>query len=358
MHGGAEKVLVNLVNNLDLSKYEVTLFSLFDCGVNRENLSPNIHYQFKFKRKFRGNSHLFKLFSPAFLYRWFIKDDYDVVVAYLEGPAARIISGCPNAKSKKVVWLHIELNDEEKAAGGFRNISEARECYRTFDKLIGVSQTVIDCAKKTIGENQPYQVLYNTNETDQIQKLAQVPAEFEPSSDVVNICSVAKIMHTKGYDRLLEVHYRLLEEDFKHNIYILGCGEEQKKLERRANELGVSDSFKFLGFHKNPYATISRCDLYVCSSRREGFSTAVTEALMLGLPVVSTNCSGAKELLGENDEFGLVVENSEEGIYQGMKRMLSEPGLLEHYRQQAEIRGKRFSKTETVKAVEEMFDSL
>ena len=64
--------------------------------------------------------------------------------------------------------------------------------------------------------------------------------------------------------------------------------------------------------------------MFVCSSRREGFSTAVTEALLLGIPVVSTNCSGAYELLGRNNEYGIVTENSEEGIYEGMKRLLSD----------------------------------
>ena len=141
-------------------------------------------------------------------------------------------------------------------------------------------------------------------------------------------------------------------------ICVIGCGEGQKKLERRVQELGVANSFRFLGFHKNPYKYVSKCEMYVCSSHREGFSTAVTEALVLGLPVVSTDCSGARELLGENDEFGLVVDNSEEGIYHGMRRMLSEPGLMGQYRQKASQRGQRFSKTKTVKAVEHMLDGM
>ncbi|NLT14593.1 MAG: glycosyltransferase, partial [Clostridiales bacterium] len=99
-------------------------------------------------------------------------------------------------------------------------------------------------------------------------------------------------------------------------------------------------------------------DLYVCSSRREGFSTAVTEALIVGTPVVSTNCSGAKELLGHNDEYGIVTENDEDALYRGIKRMLTEEGLLEHYRRQAEGRGKIFSTEETVKQVERMLEEV
>ena len=103
---------------------------------------------------------------------------------------------------------------------------------------------------------------------------------------------------------------------------------------------------------------MAAADLYVCSSRREGFSTAVTEALIVGTPVVSTDCSGARELLGDNDEYGLVVENSEEGVYQGMKRMLSNPPLLAHYKEKAKERGAFFHKEKTVRAVEDMLDRL
>lgn len=103
---------------------------------------------------------------------------------------------------------------------------------------------------------------------------------------------------------------------------------------------------------------MKNADLYVCSSRREGFSTAVTEALIVGTPVVSTNCSGAYELLGDNNEYGIVTENDEDALYEGIKKILTEENLLQHYRKQAKIRGQRFSTEKTVKAVEDMFCEL
>jgi len=359
MHGGAEKVLVNLVNNLDRSKYDITLFSLFDCGVNKDYLDAGINYRYKFKIKLRGNSHFFKLFSPKFLYQWIITDEYDIAIAYLEGVAARIISGCPTPTTKKVAWLHTEIRNESLLKTSFRSFYEAVNCYKQCDRIIGVSKDIAESFRRRVSRSLPVEVLYNVNDTEEILLKARGGVEDEHYvGSEISICSVGKIVSVKGYDRLLEAHHRLIVEGLQHHVYIIGCGEGQKKLERRAAELGVADSFKFLGFHKNPYKYISQCGLYVCSSRREGFSTAVTEALVLGLPVVSTDCSGAKELLGENDEFGLVVENSTEGVYQGMKRMLSEPGLLEYYREQSAIRGQRFSKMKTVKAVEDMLDSM
>ena len=84
----------------------------------------------------------------------------------------------------------------------------------------------------------------------------------------------------------------------------------------------------------------------------------MTEALIVGTPVVSTDCSGARELLGENDEYGIFTENSEEGIYQGMKKMIEDANLRKHYTEKALERREKFSRESTVKAVEDMLDAL
>ena len=100
--GGAEKVLVNLVNNMDHSKFDVTVMTLFDVGVNRRYLSDKVHYKFVYKKMMRGNSHFMKLLTPEQLHKKYIKDTYDIEIAYLEGPCARIISGCPDPNTKLV----------------------------------------------------------------------------------------------------------------------------------------------------------------------------------------------------------------------------------------------------------------
>ena len=103
---------------------------------------------------------------------------------------------------------------------------------------------------------------------------------------------------------------------------------------------------------------MKNCDLYVCSSRSEGFSTSVTESLIVGTPVVTTLCSGMKEMLGENNEYGIVTENDEDALYEGIKKMLTTEGLLEYYSEKALERGKKFSTEKTVKAVENMLLNL
>lgn len=351
-------MLVNLVNNLDKSKYDVTLYSIFDEGINKEFLDKNIRYRYKFKRIFRANTYFFNLFSPRFLYQWMVRDRYDIVVSYLEGPATRIISGCTDALTKKVAWIHIELNDQKKATTGFRNINEARKYYQTFDHIVGVSETVLDYFKKFVSNSLPSSVIYNTNDTELIKRSAAELPTVPFDENILNVISVAKIAKTKGYDRLLEVHKRLISDGFPHHINILGIGEDKERLENKVKTLGLQESFRFLGFQKNPYPYMAKSDLYICTSFREGFSTAVSEALILGVPVVSTNCSGAQEMLGKNNEYGIVTENSTEGIYDGLKQMLSNPQQLWYYKKQAVLRGSFFSMEKTVRSVEQLFDSL
>ena len=84
----------------------------------------------------------------------------------------------------------------------------------------------------------------------------------------------------------------------------------------------------------------------------------VTEALIVGTPVVSANCSGATELLGCNNEYGIVTENNEEALYEGIKKMISNKNVFDYYKKQAGVRGNRFSTSETVKAVERMLEEV
>ncbi|MBR2023659.1 MAG: glycosyltransferase, partial [Clostridia bacterium] len=270
--GGAEKVLVNLVNNLSQDKFDVTLQTLFDVGVNKQYLLPHVRYIGGWKRQPRGMTQLMKLFSPKFLYKRIIKEKYDIVVSYLEGPTARIVAGCADENTKTVCWIHVEFLGLKNASVGFRSISEAREAYGSFDKIIAVANTVRDDFKRWIPVKNAIDVLYNTNETEQIiQKGQEEVNEVCFLTDKPIVCSVARLRPEKGFDTLLKVHRRLILEGFEHRLYILGEGSEREKLEKMIKEYSLDDSVYLLGFRKNPYAYVAKADLYVCSSLREGF---------------------------------------------------------------------------------------
>lgn len=358
MHGGAEKVLVNLVNNMDREKYDITVLTLFDVGVNKQFLGEHIHYKTVFRKMFRGNSYIQKLFSPEMLYKFCVKEKYDILVAYLEGTCTRIIGGCQDPEVIKIGWRHI-VESPKEFLSCYRSMDEAKRIYQRLDKVVGVSETVIEAFEEVSGLKGISTVKYNTNETEKIKILSQEPVDnpdFCPE-DMLSVIGVAKVRPRKGFMRLAHVHKKLWDEGYRHRIYVLGEGEERTAIEKYLRQNHLEDSFIFLGYDTNPYKYVSKCDLFVCPSFEEGFSTAATEALVVGTPVLTTLCSGMKEMLGEN-EYGYIVENSEEGIYHGLKYLLDNRDKLDYYTEQAEERGKYFSMERTVQAVQEMFDEL
>lgn len=354
--GGAEKVLVNLVNNMNQSQFDITVISLFGGGVNEQFLKENIRYKYIFKNTFSGNSKIMKLFTPSMLHRWFIKEKYDIEVSYLEGPSARIVSGCPCKNTKLISWIHVEQHTKKCAAGAFRSYVESKKCYERFDNIVCVSEFVKDDFRKIYPTLKKIQVLFNTNETAQIVKQKNEAVDSKVfNSNEFKIIGVGKIVPVKGFDKLARIHKRLRKEGYPVHTYVLGVGEEREKIERYLKDNNLYETFTFLGYQTNPYKYVSKCDLFVCTSSAEGFSTAATEALIVGTPVITTPVSGMKEMLGENNEYGIITENSEDTIYSGIKSLLDNPSLLAHYKNQAEIRGKDFSTENTVNAVQKMF---
>lgn len=356
--GGAEKVLINLVNNMDTTRFDVTVMTIFDVGENKQFLSDKIKYKFCFKNMVRGNSHLMKLLSPEKLHRLFIKEHYDIEVAYLEGPCARIISGCQDENTKIVSWIHIEQHTKERAAASFRSFEEAKKCYSKFKKIVCVSETVKQDFQCIFNLNVPIDVLYNTNESENILEMSKEQVEENIfKEEEIKLVGVGKLLKNKGFDRILRIQKRLLEDGCNVHVYILGEGSERSALENYAKSNGFENKLTLLGYQLNPYKYVAKCDLFVCASYAEGFSTAATEALIVGTPVCTVEVSGMKEMLGDN-EYGVIVENNDNALYEGIKGLLSDKERLLYYKQKASDRGKYFSTENTVKAVENMMFSL
>lgn len=357
--GGAEKVLVNLVNNMDQEKFDITVMALFGGGVNEQFLRKGINYKTVFSKTFPGNSHLMKIYTPEKLHNFFIKEKYDIEVAYLEGPSARTISGCPYKDTKLVSWIHREQHTKECAAGAFRSYKESVFCYKKFDKMVCVSEDVKEDFLKLYPDIEDAVVLYNTNETDMILKMKDEDVEEGVFLDnEIRLCGVGKILPSKGFDKLARIHKRLRDEGYSVHTYVLGKGTEKEKIQKYLSDNQVEDSFTFLGYQTNPYKYVAKCDLFVCTSVAEGFSTAATEALIVGTPIVTTPVAGMRELIGEKNLCGIVAEQSEESVYENIKKLLDCPNMLEEYRKNAVVRGKDFSTEATVAAVEKMLQEL
>ena len=351
-------MLVNLVNNMDRSKFDITVTALFGGGVNEQFLAPDIHFHAVFSKEVPGNSKLMKLLTPQQLHKLCVKEHYDIEVSYLEGPSARVISGCQDPNTKLVSWIHVEQHTMDKLAGSFRSEKEAHECYNRFDQTVCVSQYVHDNFCQLLNFQKPCQVLYNTVESDNILVGADEAAPELKDDGKIRLVAVGTLKQSKGYMRLLQIIKYLRDEQYPVHLYILGIGPLQQEMEVYIGQNHLCDSVTLLGYQTNPYKYVSKCDLFVCASFAEGFSTAATEALIVGTPVCTVEVSGMKEMLGNNNEYGVVTENDEKALYQGIKNLLNDSQLLDHYRKHANIRGKSFSTESTVKAVEEMLLSL
>ena len=264
------------------------------------------------------------------LYSLLVKEHYDIVVSYLEGQTARIVSGCRDQTAKLVSWIHVEQHTLQKAARTFRNVREMKKAYSRFDKTICVSEYVKNDFQ-TLVPVQDIQVLYNTIESDQIRRQAEekIPENLFNQNEI-KLCGIGTLKKSKGFDRLLRVHKRLIDTGFPVHTFILGEGEEQRSLEMYVKEQHLGHSVTFLGYQLNPYKYLDRCDLFVCTSYAEGFSTAATEALIVGIPVCTVEVSGMKEMLGENNEYGLVTLNDEQAFFEGIKSLLRDRDLYQY----------------------------
>ena len=120
-------------------------------------------------------------------------------------------------------------------------------------------------------------------------------------------------------------------------LLILGNGGEYDSLESFISENDLDDYVRLIGFVHNPYPFVKSADIYVCSSLAEGYNTAVSEALILGKAIVSTEVSGIKEQLGEHSEYGIITENSIDGLYRGLAQMCHNGTFLSYQAKACEI---------------------
>lgn len=358
--GGAEKVLVNMVNHLDKTKFKVTVLTLFDVGINKKNLSNDIEYKYVFKHLFRGNTLLFKLFSPSFLFKHMIKEKYDIIVSYFQSPITRIIAGCSDSNIKLVQWIHNEFHNRKDIVHCYRNDSECIKLQKKFNVTVYVANTVKEAYLKTFPELAgDDRVLYNIVESEKIRQLSkELIHEKNLYNHKYNLISVGRFVPQKAFNRLLNIIAMLKNEGIDAGLILLGSGPLENDLKKQVKKLHIENEVIFLGYQVNPYKYVKNADLFVCCSLHEGFSTAVTESLIVGTPVITTRCSGMEELLGKKNDFGIITNNTETDLYNSILHLLNNKEILLNYKEKAFIRGNKFDQSETIKSIDHFFSNL
>lgn len=348
--GGAEKVLRNLVNAMDQSKFDITVQTLYREDAE-SYLAPGVHYKYCYPAKSRANELRMRAEAAAGLtYPLHIKGDYDIETAYLECGATKIIAGSTNKNALKLAWVHCDLQNRIGDSAAFA--AATKKYYAKYDYAVCVSENVRKSFKKMYGDTIPAVTVYNTIDDGEILKKAAETLPNDVQKRRLTLVLVGRLNPQKKVERALAAHRRLLDEGVDHDLWIIGEGEERSMLENYIHENHLEESAKLLGFRENPYCLMNAADLLVCSSVYEGFSTFVTEGLILGKPIVTTDVSGMRELLGDS-EYGLVTANDDEAFYEGVRRMLTEQGLMQAYAKRAKQRGKDFSGVKLARDTEE-----
>lgn len=381
-HGGAEKVLATFLKKLPDDKYEIDLLLNLYSGKYLSEIPSWINVLYLNKGEMITTNRLqdipVKAFRvmyqfvlkkfPKLLYSTILKNTkYDIEFAAIHGFRDEILNS-PLKNSKKIVWIH---NDLRKTHFHHYTDDEIRKFFG-YDKIMVISEHIQkDFENLARNEDEKSRIvrIYNPLDTEEILVKSQDPrTENQDCKNTHNqqpstinhqpkFVSVGTVFPQKGFDRLLKVHKKLLDEGFPHQIQIVGDGYDFENIKKLKSELGVDKTAEMTGFTDNPYPYFKNADFYILSSRYEGFPTVLFEAMTLKKNIIATDVSGVREMLLDG-KLGKIVDNSEEGIYEGMKQALQNPESFEKYQQELKNYEMPFNLENSVNSVMKIIDEL
>ena len=373
-HGGAEKVLVTFLKNLPKDKYEIDLLLNLYSGKYLAEVPDFVNVLYLNKGEMITTNRLqdipvkafrviyqkvLKIF-PALLYQYILKGKkYDVEFAAIHGFRDEILDS-PQKSSKKLIWIHNDLKKTE-----FHNYTDEEfRKFFGFDKIMVISEKIqqdFEVLAKNKEEKSKIVRIYNPLDTEEIVLKSQEARSKNSNLGTQNpdptFVSVGTVFPQKGFDRLLKVHKRLLDEGFHHKILILGDGYDFENIKNLQKDLGVTETSTLFGFTDNPYPQIKNADFYILSSRYEGFPTVLFEAITLKKNIIATDVSGVREML-DDGKLGLIIENSEQGIYDGMKKALQNPEDFKKYESELKNYKMPFNLENSVQKIMKIIDEL
>ena len=376
-HGGAEKVLATFLKKLPDDKYEIDLLLNLYSGKYLSEIPDWINVIYLNKGEMITTNRLqdipVKAFRvmyqfvlkkfPKLLYATILKNKkYDIEFAAIHGFRDEILNS-PLKNSKKIVWIHNDLRKTH-----FHNYTdeEIRKFFG-FDKILVISEQIkadFENLAKTEDEKSRTVRIYNPLDTEEVISKSQEvgSGKLEGQQPLTNnnqptFVSVGTVFPQKGFDRLLKVHKRLLDEGFQHKIQIVGDGYDFENIKKLRSELGVENTAEMIGFTDNPYPYFKNADFYVLSSRYEGFPTVLFEAITLKKKIIATDVSGVREML-EEGKLGFIVDNSQNGIYEGMKKALQNDPIFDTYTESLINYNMPFDLENSVKIITEIIDTI
>ena len=347
--GGMERVQVTIANKLADAGYDVTVMTFDEGDDLRCELSDKVRFihkepnPFKIMRripyiryKYYDNGLWETRASAKKLYQYYVGDEhYDVEIAFFRGRAVKIISGSTNKESIKIAWVHSDLSKSGGFSANFKSEDEARAAYRAFDSIICVSNQAARGFRIAVGDFGDIRTIYNMLPVAEIRKKANETPTIKIEKAKLHIVLAGHLINkTKGQGRLINTIFKLRSEGADISLALIGGGNDEQLLRQMIHQYNADRYITITGNQSNPYPYIKEADLLVCASYFEGYNLTVAEALILGTPVLSTDCTGPNEIL-DYGRHGMIVENSEEGLYNGLKQFAKNPDLLKKYKEKA-----------------------
>lgn len=349
--GGAEKLVFSLMRNLDPSKYEFTLFLIWRRGALLSSIPPHVRLEI-------GSSDLkLRYCWPIVSWKAFrLARQHDIIVGALEFGATYVAQIAGWMAGKPVIaWVHIALQAAVKELSALRRIF-VYLLYRRMENIVFVSHSAARTGCEWLRKSQQpnWRVIENC-----IEPITLPPQNTSGSKPTPSIIGIGRLKNQKGFDLLLSASAQLYRAGYAHEVILAGEGPEREALEALSTSLGIAHLVRFTGFRPDVATLLAEADIFVLSSRYEGFSLSLLEALAMGLPVVAADClSGPAEIL-EGGEYGLLVppENSE-ALAQAIIQLLETPSLRDEFRRKAPERAKHYSLDQFLDRWEKLLSSL
>ena len=354
--GGITKVITNLLVNLDPEKYNIDLLVLHyyeDMNVKipeyvniieGNKFFSSVDVSIKRIMKEKNVSEFLKKLSLVISLKSgrirnkivearknILTKKYDTEIAFSDGFSHIFVANgdTPN----KIAWMHTDISVQNDSK---RYYNLVKESLKKMNMSVCVSDRVREVYKSYYDlDDDKIQTIHNIIDVDEIRNKGNEKIDIQFSKDAINLISVGRLEAQKNYERFINVHKRLIDDGYKINSYLIGDGLEKEKLENTIKEQKIEDTFFMLGRKDNPFSYVKKADLFILSSILEGLPTVLYEAIILGVPCVSTEVAGAREIL--KDKYGLITENDDEALYCGIKKILDDKKLLDTYKSEVSM---------------------
>lgn len=356
--GGTEILLVNLLNHLVEKECDITLLlpNPSDKNTLLNRVSSKVPVKYIFPRELTGLKKLLYKNILIFFPRLYVKlvgfkeSDYDEVVCFKDSFYSILFS---KLKLPKYLWIQNHPFERDYSSHNLKewvsytlNRFQINRMNRSFDKYDEVI-CVSDSSKKSYinlyhggKAKREIRVLYNALDLSSILDRAQEPVDL-PVFTGVSFIVVIRLSYEKTVDRIILASDRLKNEGYDFNFLIVGDGDEFDRLQNMISEYKINDRIQMLGRVANPFPYMKRCDWFLCPSSRESFALTLLESTALGTPVITTDCGGPEDVI-ERGKYGILTENSSEGVYTGMKKVMDDPSLLPYFVSKTDECMKRF----------------